>query len=729
MDKKYLTSLEGSPYVNEGLWDRVKSRGAAGMQRYRGITGSGWKPIDEAKLESLWSSFKKKLIYLVKDFNDDLIPTIQSNRPNDIVTYKTDIDKFAELGKLLAPARQFSDTQLQQITTPRRYDDPTNLTKSGGNKGVNFGEMLREAGIGKFFRPLSITQARMANDTKRTIAAYKGQVKKLYTEFLEDVKTVLKLPDLTSAGKSVAANKPEWKSVLNKWEETIGVPVSDPNAPATATGTAQPAAAGIATTSAQPNTTSTSYAPSPAQAAPLTSDPNAAQPAAAPNSKLKSISDKLDITVIETVIKLIIDKIFADPRSNEDPHYYKSRSISSWRNSTTSREPAPSSDYDPSAFNAAKYAASTPPSAVTEAGDKTDMGFLYKFASNYRKHTGSFTLPLGAFTYNGLIYQVKWHSFSPGERGHGHANEILLTIFPANKTDATETIKLFFFWDHEIDPREHTSLNFNIPKLFENAHPNIGTPFDATEIQNLTKYTEHFHRALFAVTDRKTLEFKRALPDIGKKALEMLIEVYNWEDTPESEEYVRKSIQGITSSKRIPDIKTIVEDAIKLKEIHDLGSGAVTNIESAEKALIKLGVDSATARSAVQKAVQDLKNAGNTSPTEEELTTLALRNRPVAIKLPPAPVSVASTSPTNTGSPVAPTSPTPPVIHADGTIEWNGKKIRTFILPSALNKAIADSGQTAKWKAVQASMRKPKPPVTENKTTYINPYVKSNFIY
>lgn len=66
MDKVYLKNLESSPYIDEGLFDRVKARGAAGIQRYRGVAGTGWKPIDETRLKSLWNSFKKRCLGLYK---------------------------------------------------------------------------------------------------------------------------------------------------------------------------------------------------------------------------------------------------------------------------------------------------------------------------------------------------------------------------------------------------------------------------------------------------------------------------------------------------------------------------------------------------------------------------------------------------------------------------------------------------------------------------------------
>ena len=57
MEKQYLTNLAGSSHVDEGMWDRLKSRGAGGLQRYKGMVGGGWKKIDDAKLDSLIASF------------------------------------------------------------------------------------------------------------------------------------------------------------------------------------------------------------------------------------------------------------------------------------------------------------------------------------------------------------------------------------------------------------------------------------------------------------------------------------------------------------------------------------------------------------------------------------------------------------------------------------------------------------------------------------------------
>lgn len=751
MDKKYLTNLQASPHVDEGMWDQLQARGNAGLQRYRGYMGTGWKPIDEAKLESLWDSFSKKVRYILRDFySREVFGNINTNRPQDIATHQSDFNKFAKLARSfkVGPPMGMAEPQMSRVITPRRYDDPTVLKQSGVNQGVNLGEMLKEAGFGKFFLPASIQTAKMSNDTVKLLAAYKNYLKKLYEEFLNDVTKVLKLPNTQFTGRSIVTNKPEWKPTLNQWEELIGVPKSETVPPSGDPSSAKPA----------PTTTDPSKAPEPPKNSPQNTGgtPQKTSPTDATQSsfgKFQALGD-IDIDVIEGVVKTIINRIHSDPRAETEEHRYLSTSIAKWKKIASGEdEKSPSPTYDPSTYNVGNP--KVPLKKVTEAGggDKPkDNEFLYPFAANYRKHTGSFTMRVGTFQLKDKTYDVLWHSFSPGEKGHGHANQILVKIYDPKTKKTHDTISLFFFWDHEIDPREPESDDFSIPKLFMDANPHLGNPFTPEDEQRLKALQEPLHKSLFAVTDRKTLEFKRAMPEIGKKALATLMELHGWEDDVEHETYVLDAIKALLSQGvASPTEAQIIEKALFVKSMDDKTS-AKGAIEDATKALIAMysvgkggkSPSASTIAGWVKDAAQQLLAAG----IEPDVKTLIAKANP-----PPAPIATPAPSPAPATTPVPPikpstTTPTPsatpavadaPTIDIDGTVSWKGKSYKyPHGLPDTWLNALKTSGQMDKYMA----MLKAKKEETEKKKAakiaaqpkkkglaeIVNPFDPSNFV-
>lgn len=769
MDKKYLNSLQGSPYVDEGLWDRVSARGAAGIQRFKGVTGMGWEPLEETRIKSLWRSFTKKVRDLVKDFNYELVEVRLkgNNRQEDMVAFSADIQAFKELGELLVDKRNFSQWDLQSImgktppTDPERLSNQqraaTKLPSHGVNQGVNYdqpsitkkpskiAELIKEANIfGKYVRPVEIVMAFQSNDTAKTIQAFKTQIKKVYQQFLNDVNYITKVP-VSYVARNIVSKMPEWTKVLNKIEETSGLPKTELPQQSPPEGDSSGGEGGMPPTGGN-----------------LSSGEN--QPEG--NNAEPKIKGDIDLNVIIEVIKLIESRVESDPkRSNGPPHYYLSTPIEVQRKKrrhfdkpSVTFKSQPGVPQAPSAPISEEETEDTDigPEPIDPSDPEGKKGFLYRFRQEYRKNTGSFTYGLGSFEYNNKIYEVLWHSFGVGESGHGYANDIRVKIWNKDSNDPPKSAMIFYFWDHEIDPATGLSEKFSIPRLFMEAHPDIPYPFTPEDEAYLKQFEEYFHRCLFAVTHRKALEYKVQLPPKGKEAMKRLMAM-GWDEAV-AEKFVGLAIKDLGSN---ADPKDLAELAEQLRDQSESG-GLVSKTQpmiDAEKALMspiyKMSPD--VAKGLVKKAITLHGN----DASAELLTASALEiskggtgNSPKVMAMggktpgqsspvvppPPAP-SPSPTSPAISSAPLqtVSTSTEVPKISDNGTVEWQGKVTKYPQAPSkALLAAIQASGQKEKYLQILAALKaksaakKAAGQAAQAKkkklTEFVNPYVSVNFI-
>lgn len=650
---------------------------------------------------------------VVQDFNVNVLPNIQKNRPQDIVAYQKDINDLTKLGKsIYAGLRQFSDTDIQRALTPRSYTDPSIL------KGKSeLGELLREAGISKFFRPLNVTQALASNDTRKTIAAYKEQLKKLYSNFIKNVQHITKLPS-KSVGQIITSKKPEWTAILNKLENFLGLPLSS-SSPQAQPFVSEPVPPGILPPGIpKPKT---GEAPEPKSGSPQSTAgiPPPQPPSGKPGelgAGQSQFPESINTDVIMKAINVIIKNIGGDKLANSYPHYYMSTPIGDWK---TKKLPSVSSKIkfpvgiEPSIGE-------TPPSvSITEVeggkGDEEKKGFLTRFRQYYRKYTGSFTQLIGIFDHNGIRYDVLWHSFGPGERGHGHNNEILLKVYSQLK-QPPEILTLFSFWDHQIDPREPEAEEFSISNLVMWAHPHLKNPFSVEDESKFKTVEEMLHRTLFSVTDRKTLEFKSKLSKNQQEATDLLEQEENW-DYEEAENYIIKASKLVGG--KDAKVEDLVNKAKELKQQDTIESPAEEVQTGAINGLINLGYKEPLAKELVQKAI----TSGNVSSTTniEDLIKMILTKSsagltPIKPMIQPTIIQPPAEQPKMVEA---------PKINDDGSVEWMGKKYEySQHKPNSLWQAIEKSGQKEKLIAIINAL-KTKKKLTEK---FINPFVSENFV-
>ena len=150
----------------------------------------------------------------------------------------------------------------------------------------------------------------------------------------------------------------------------------------------------------------------------------------------------------------------------------------------------------------------TDPDDPADAGD----GFLYKFHSRHNKYR-HFTMSVGKFPLKGSDgkdknYEVLWACHGhPGDVKHAYMNTIFIKTI--SETDGKiKNIKIFEFFDHEVDSRTDEGKNFSIKKIFYPGNPKFA------QVYKENKYTtDQFQRALMATVGRKAMEFKYTKKD------------------------------------------------------------------------------------------------------------------------------------------------------------------------------------------------------------------------
>lgn len=184
MDEKYIDNLDGSNYVDEGMWDRLKSRAAGFTQAAKNISGRNVGDVEQKKFEALFDRFSQRTLKILLDLNNVIQPYISSNRMSP--------DELAELEK-------FDDlkTALSQVKRGK----------------------ISEANL--FNRPFSVIGAMASGSPQVIMNAYKKLVESYYNSFIEDAKKLNIVPDNYILRKIGSLN-PKIPEVLSKLGVVLG---------------------------------------------------------------------------------------------------------------------------------------------------------------------------------------------------------------------------------------------------------------------------------------------------------------------------------------------------------------------------------------------------------------------------------------------------------------------------------------------------------------------------
>lgn len=188
MDEKYIEHLGMSQHVDEGLWDRLKSKAAAFSQGVKNIAGGrigDVGTVEAAKFNSLFKNFVSNELSLIKSLMSALKPWLQ---------YAT--DKEAE--------------QIMQI------QDLDHALRS-----IDFKKLPVTEALPSF----SNIGARIQGGVSNILNSYKNRIAATYDSFLNDVRRMNIVPEQYIARK-IVSSVPGAKEALEALSKVTGKPIS-----------------------------------------------------------------------------------------------------------------------------------------------------------------------------------------------------------------------------------------------------------------------------------------------------------------------------------------------------------------------------------------------------------------------------------------------------------------------------------------------------------------------
>jgi hypothetical protein len=215
MDQDYRNNIAGSPYLEEGVGARLKSRAANAISAGQSVRGQRLdNPQNaDARLTSLWNGFIIHLTKLLADVDKNVSPLIQNRQANKVdpdtggisspVTneQKELLHTFRDLYSIIKPV----SVQLARTSNPEQ--DPTKLNKKMDVFGGKFQspniypptsklkEVIGESAWDALKRGVSkggvaLTKALVSRDPNKILNAYKKVIQDLYNTFIQDAAKV-----------------------------------------------------------------------------------------------------------------------------------------------------------------------------------------------------------------------------------------------------------------------------------------------------------------------------------------------------------------------------------------------------------------------------------------------------------------------------------------------------------------------------------------------------------
>lgn len=674
MDTEYLQNVVSSPYIDEGLGDRLAARGAYGAKRLSAMAGGSIYGPLYVKTEVLFNKFIKRITPILKEFaegNDSVSVKLKQMSPKPTARETFTIQRIIDLYNFVNP------TFLQsQILKGIQSETKTNLSF-----------ILKE---NVFTRKLSLG----SGNTSKILGAYVTDLKMAYDEFLRDVSRVTNT-SVDQVKKVVGGLNKNWGPVLNKIKSIPGIipsqlstsPQQTPTQPVQgittiSQPTLQSSPQGNAATNSpviqgglpSPPVTNTTQAQNNTPVQSSIQNTPQAQTNASGNIQLPQEKEFELVSIIDRVIDIIIESVKVDSERaasflSDNPELQKDLP-KNWTDEPLTKEDINEED-DPETINK--------PEEPDEPERKNE--FIYNFWSKYDKHR-TFAIEvdppdpkLKSIQFsNGSIKKINviWHNSS-------HKND----IYVSSEDDKTkENIKrlIFRFFDHDVNPRMKESTTFSIESLLFKAHPLIKLSNEfVSKLNSITgNKTELFQRALYAVTVRKSMEFKRrniplAIKDDGEvyqitKDGDRLVtkaQIMAYTNSPNKKERERwlQSLDKIGYFALYPKLKPQQGAKEIESKIHEIPA-AMNSV----KALNALGYKMTEAMERVNAVINKIGiNATEEEYTKEALKTPDNNKKPENISNPDSSV----TAPISSKDPKPDVAPSKPSEHEYGSVSWD----------------------------------------------------------
>lgn len=299
MDNKYIENLGMCNQVDEGLWDRLKSRAVGYAQAGKNILGKGTTEMQAAQFSSLFKKFLNNSISTIKDFYRVMVPFVNAGKATP--EEKQQIDDIVSLS--------WSIQDIQDIGSVP----------------------ITEANL--FTRPFSVLGAQASGKVQNIIDAYKKLLRTHYESFINDAKKLNIVP-AEYITRKIGATFPAAKDFIDKIETVTGyktstkpAPIPASPAPVAPSGPEKPTDVPVASIPASP--TVPSAAPVPSTSAPVTPTPApTVPPVLSPGKSSLLLADNHPEKLGWMAVYKILNLLSPDGKMLDDIHSYIRRDAS-----------------------------------------------------------------------------------------------------------------------------------------------------------------------------------------------------------------------------------------------------------------------------------------------------------------------------------------------------------------------------------------------------------------
>ena len=210
MDREYLKQIAGSPYIEEGLYDRLLARTRSGTQMAQALSGNSLESPQITKLKSLWNVLLISLRRILTDVENQISPLIKYRQSGavDPNTGKPLPPATQQQLQMLEAMKELYDAvtgnvaignTLQQVKNPSynlksmaayqkgSQNAPSQPSPTSTKLSEIFNESMWDA-TRRIFTPggISLSKAIASRDPDTILNAYKNAIKQIYDKFAAD---------------------------------------------------------------------------------------------------------------------------------------------------------------------------------------------------------------------------------------------------------------------------------------------------------------------------------------------------------------------------------------------------------------------------------------------------------------------------------------------------------------------------------------------------------------
>lgn len=529
MDNDYLHNIIGSPYVNEGSLSRLKAVSAQGLQNLRAMGGQGIESPQSTKIKSLWTGFYNSLHNIVKDWAEQGKPNIDTRAKTGITLTPEHKEVISMLNSLVDAVQHPITTQMgKNIYTPEKYLNRP--IYRGGKYSTSLKGMVNESYWDAIKRQFTggskINKAMSSQDPGNIINAYKNKIVSLYNKFIEDAVKMLKIPKnsiiqiakkinpkpKSTIGKTPYVPSGNIENVIDKIEQLESTPDIQVK-PETTPGQLSPTPGNI-----------------PVQTPPtLSTQPKQTGIKNEPEGEINGEDDSEKIAAIDfpdivlRTMEIVINAVESDV-SHSEPFFVTQKLPTSYHQGLIIKEATdPNIPSTPTPKTVAKPEKA--PLKPDEA-EEVEGEFVYNLRGYLRKGNNfsiqvkpinksleTLKLPSGG-TYK---IEVWWNN-------EDTINTLIALLIPSGGGNTTQA-SIMEFSDHQVSsylgatPGSGSPNEFSVSKIVKQAHefdeddklnPSDKSVLNAVTptLNNIEKLQDKFWRSLWAVSYRKSMEWK-----------------------------------------------------------------------------------------------------------------------------------------------------------------------------------------------------------------------------